>query len=211
MLDVRPDQPLAGSGVSIPESTESTETGKAEPEKVDAAYVYKLIGQIESCDHDIEIADEQLKIAKEARRKLVEDVIPEVMDEVGMEEMKTREGDLLFIDAKTRCSIKAKKKLDALKWLDENGHGKMIKRQLVVDLGNDSIDVDKQCRGAINTQFLNKENPVPDMKTEKKVEPSTLTKFADGEMKAGRELPEDFFSVFTQRTAKVKVAKRDEI
>lgn len=213
MLDIRPDQPMAGSQVSIPESTSDTVVGTAEPERVDAGYVRKLMDKIEAHDFVIEKAEQQLKYAKEAKRKLVEEIIPEAMDEVGMGEMKTTEGDLLFIDEKTRCSIKAKQKFSAYQWLDDNGHGKMIKRVLIVDLGADSTETDEKCREAIQTDFLKNEEegapPAPDMKTDRKVEPSTLTSFADKELKAGRELPEEFFSVYIQRIAKVKAAKKD--
>lgn len=70
-------------------------------------------------------------------RDLSETQIPELMDELGMNEFKTTAGIEIKVDNKIRCGDL--KRADGLEWLRENGEGGLIKSEIVVPFskGND--------------------------------------------------------------------------
>lgn len=80
-------------------------------------------------------------------------------------------------------------------------------RDILAELGA----TPEECDAAAAQIFDEAYNPDVDLKVDTKVEPSTLTKLCRQELAAGRSLPEDIFSTYTARQAKIEVKEPDAV
>lgn len=141
-------------------------------------------------------AERGLKAWQEELRQISEVHIPELMEELGVEEITTTSGIKLAVSEKIQASILAANKAAAFRWLRENGHEALIKRVVRVQFG---MGEDELAQEAIDRL---KDLPVED---DSKVHPSTLKKFVKELLSEGQEVPEELFSVHRQRVANIKV------
>lgn len=158
----------------------------------------ELIQELDQAETSVLEAEAVLKKAQDVRNTLVEHTIPEHMaDELGLEEVKTKDGLKVKITKTIRASM-GKHKSQALAWLEANGHGGLIKRTLSV-----AFNKDEQDEAARLAQSLREGNY--DVAANMKVEAATLSAFVREQLEAGVDVPADVFGVFEQR--KVKVTK----
>jgi len=150
-------------------------------------------------DTDKEITDleDQLKVKKDYKKHLSENVLPNLFAEVGLSELKLADGRHLKVGNFYGASIKDAKKEAAFEWLRNKGHGDLIKNQVSCSFGRDE---DEKARGLINT--LN-EKGYPSSQREW-VEPSTLRAFIREQHEAGKELPMDLLGAFVGQKTTIK-------
>lgn len=142
----------------------------------------------------VEQAELALKQAKEALRAISEDVIPSVMEELGLEDFTTNDGLKIAVPEQIRASITKANEGAAFLWLRDNGHGALIKDMFEVLAANE--DEANRIRETVAAFSNSREKPT--------VHPQTLGKFVREAMEEGIILP-DSISVFRQRIAKVVV------
>lgn len=159
-----------------------------------------LANQLYLADAKIMTAESELKTAKAARAVLAEKAIPELMANVGMAEFTTSSGLKLKIKPFMAVSIPEERRAEAYVWLEENGHGGLIKRTLSVAFGRDADEAVEKLKAELVSKQL-----VP--KEDQKVEPQTLKKWAKDRLEAGNEVP-DCITVFTRDEAEI-VEKTD--
>lgn len=158
-----------------------------------------------------ELADKQLALEKElaeaekavedaekALREVSEIEIPELMDQLSIEDFKTTSGLKVSVKEDIRAHIKKANQPDAFQWLREHGHEALIKRELKVQFGKGE---DEQAESTLKTLRE------AELQAEDKayVHPSTLAKFVREKLKAGEEIPLELFGVHRQRVSKVNV------
>lgn len=80
-------------------------------------------------------AEDALKKAKENYAKLTEDVLPAILQDSGVKEIKLDDGWSVTVKPDIRAHIKEEDRDAAHKWLRENGFGSLIKNTIAVTFG----------------------------------------------------------------------------
>lgn len=161
------------------------------------ADVGTLAGKVLSLDDEIELVTNSLKRLNEERRKLLEEDIPSAMDAANVSEFTTTDGHKLSIKDFVNTSLTKANEAAGFKWLDENGHGSLIKADVTAKFGRNDIEQAKQA-----VSLLEANGVAATLK--QSVHASTLKAFGKEQFEAGKKLPEDIFSVHHGRAAVIK-------
>jgi len=85
--------------------------------------------------------NEQLKQAGKDLLKISDDLLPSLMDEVGMQEFTLADGQKVSIKENLYASITQKNKSAAAQWLLDNGYGSLVKEDVITSF--DKGDAEK--------------------------------------------------------------------
>lgn len=151
-------------------------------------------------------AEEGLKKAQEVVRGLSEKTIPELMEKLGIETFTTTSGLKVKVKDALRVSTKKENRDEALDWLEDNGHGALVKRKIAVEFGREP---EEQKKAAALRKWLATKKFVT--LEERKVEPSTLKAFIARELEAGHEVPLDVFGAVQLKETKVDTDTKEEV
>jgi hypothetical protein len=169
----------------------------AKPQSEDAlARLSRLADQQLEAQRDLATAEADVKRAKKALADVAEVAIPELMEELGIEDFTTTSGVKISVKEKVRASIIAAQKAAAFRWLRENGHEALIKRKIEVQFG---MGEDAQAQEALAALG---DLPVKD---DSSVHAQTLAKFVRELLAEGKDVPEEMFSVHKQRVSNIKI------
>jgi len=156
-----------------------------------------VANDVADTDQEIQDLEDKLKVKKDYKKHLSENVLPNLFAEVGLSELKLADGRHLKVGNYYGASIKDAKKEAAFAWLRNKGHGDLIKNQVSCSFGRDE---DEKARGLIDT--LNQKG-YPSSQREW-VEPSTLRAFIREQHEAGKELPMDLLGAFVGQKTTIK-------
>ena len=146
--------------------------------------------------------DEEVKLAKEKLRKIVEEELPDAMTSVNLRTFELEDGTNFSVKDEIFVSIREDKRAGALKWLEDNGHGDLIKHDVKVSFGRGDHDHAENLKKILGKSF--KSIPYDERMT---VHSGTLKAFAKERYSLGETLPEEHFSVYEANIAKVKLGK----
>jgi len=149
-------------------------------------------------------AENALTTAKKRLARLSEYVIPDVMEEMGINEYKTNDGLTIKLKQAIRASISEVNRSDAFSWMTDHDHEAMIKTSIVIEkpaLLDDFENADelKEALQLVMDNLPSSEN--------KSIHSSTLSAFVRDKLEDGEEIPLDTFSVFRQVTSVIKTSK----
>lgn len=158
-------------------------------------------------------AEELLKKVKQELESISDQALPDLMDDLGISELRLAGGTIIKIDTTIRASLgRAKdeeKAEQALAWLIASGHPHLIKHNLTIPLTAGQSELGEKLLEELEAlnERLSEENEAWSISVEDKtdVNPGTLSAFVRGELKEGRPVPEDLFNVHRQRRCKIKV------
>lgn len=173
-----------------------SEFADAAPDDDALAGISQLARLLITAQKTVVDAEETLKEAKQIERELSAKALPEAMDAVGMESF-TVDGRMIKVSDALRCSVPVANRDECYDWLEAGGNGGMVKRNVVVSLSCNQEGEAAQLVGELAEKYEN-------VKTERKVEPSTLKKFIREELEAGREIDLALFGAENFRIAKIK-------
>lgn len=88
----------------------------------------------------IEKGEALLKDLKKQEAKLSGEIIPSIMDELGFSSIKTPEGQEVSYKPFYSGKIRPESEDMAFDWIEENGHGGVIKGQMIVDYRREARD-----------------------------------------------------------------------
>ena len=162
----------------------------------DLATLSRLAEQLNSAELEAAKLEEQLAAAKAKVTDLAERQIPEMMDGLGMKTFTTTSGFRVDVKRTIRASIPAGNKDRAMKWLDDHGHSGLIKRAIMVAFDRDQEKEARKLEEQLGKKFEN-------VKTDLKVEPSTLRAFIGEQLEKGEAIPLELFGAWEQRIAKI--------
>jgi hypothetical protein len=160
--------------------------------------------QQEAILDEIERLEEQLKNTKDVYKTLSETALPALMEEAGLKEFTTLSGAKVKISElvtgncpapSTRDPELMKRRSRIFKWLDDNGYGKLISRELVVEFDRSQAEQAKILETKLREQAF-------DVKRQYNVHPQTFNKFVRDLLADGKDLPDDF-SVHRRNVAKI--------
>ena len=158
-----------------------------------AAQVQRLEGLL----HRIELSENNLKDLKKAYQHISGEVIPTMMSEMGLSELKLQDGSHLKVATSYRATITEANKEAAFTWLRNNGLGDIIKNEISVSFGRNEDN-----KAADYAALAQERGYQPTQKL--KVEPMTLKALVRERIEAGKEMPTELFGVFSENKTTIK-------
>ena len=155
------------------------------------------VERLEGVASTIEAAEENLKLLKKKRDHISGEVIPTMMSEMGLAELKLHDGSHLKVSTSYRATITEANKESAFNWLRENGLGDIIKNEILVSFGRNEDN-----KAADYAELAKGQGFQPTQKM--KVEPMTLKALVRERIEAGKEMPTEIFGVFSENKTTIK-------
>lgn len=173
------------------------DAGALQVKNEDLSSVGALAKRAKQLEKEIDEIESVLKERKDQQRKLLEESIPAMLQELGMKKFTMADGSTIEIKPFYGASIKEENRAVAYEWLRKNGYDDIIKNTVSVRFGRNE---DKLCESLIN-QLREQNYPVE--QTEK-IEPQTLKAWAKEMVERGVEFPTETFGLFTGHKATIK-------
>ena len=155
------------------------------------------VERLELCDDRIADIENDLKMMKKKRDHISGEVIPTMMSEMGLAELKLHDGSHLKVSTSYRATITEANKVAAFNWLRNNGLGDIIKNEISVSFGRNEDN-----KAADYAELAKGQGFQPTQKM--KVEPMTLKALVRERLEAGKEMPTEIFGVFTENKTTIK-------
>jgi len=155
------------------------------------------VERLEGVASDIETAENNLKELKKKRDHISGEVIPTMMSEMGLAELKLHDGSHLKVSTTYRAHISEANKEMAYNWLRNNGLGDIIKNEILVSFGRNEDN-----KAADYAELAKRSGFQPTQKM--KVEPMTLKALVRERIEANKEMPTELFGVFTENKTTIK-------
>ena len=138
-----------------------------------------------------------IKNTKKDIDRLSGEVIPTMMTEMGLSELKLQDGSHLKVSTSYKAHITEANKEMAFNWLRDNGLGDIIKNEISVSFGRGEDN-----KAAHYAELAKGQGLEPTQKL--KVEPMTLKALVRERIEAGKEMPTEIFGVFTENKTTIK-------
>lgn len=151
-------------------------------------------GELEQIGHQLANKQEELRILNQVQ-------LVNLMEELKLAEFTTANGVKVTMDEIIEAGISEERRYEAHKWLDDNGHGGMIKRQIGVDFNKGQETEAQQLMVELNKKY-------PAVTEKKTVHHSTLKAWCREMLKEGKNFPLETFGVFRRKVAKITTAAK---
>ena len=155
------------------------------------------VERLEGMQQQLEIQEDAIKEKKKQIQYLSGEVIPTMMSEMGLAELKLHDGSHLKVSTSYRATITEANKEAAFNWLRENGLGDIIKNEISVSFGRNEDN-----KAADYAELAKGQGFQPTQKM--KVEPMTLKALVRERIEAGKEMPTEIFGVFSENKTTIK-------
>ena len=152
--------------------------------------------RLRDLEAEVKAQEEKIKQTQKEIARISEDVIPTMLSEMGLSQLKLADGSSVDVKPFYNASISVANREKAYKWLRDNGLGDIIKNDVVVSFGrhedNKAVDYANlaKSQGFEPTQKL-------------KVEPMTLKALVRERIEAGKNMPMDIFNVYVGNRTKL--------
>jgi len=155
------------------------------------------VQMLEGLNTRIEASENNLKDLKKEYLRISGEVIPTMMSEMGLAELKLSDGSHLKVSTTYRATITEANKETAFNWLRDNGLGDIIKNEILVSFGRNEDN-----KAADYAELAKGHGFQPTQKM--KVEPMTLKALVRERIEAGKEMPTEIFGVFSENKTTIK-------
>ena len=153
--------------------------------------------KLRAMEDQLKIMEDALKNKKKEIDRISGEVIPTMLSEMGLSQLKLADGSAVDVKPFYSATISAQNKDKAYEWLRNNGLGDIIKNEISVSFGRNEDNK------AANYAELAKSNGFqPTQKL--KVEPMTLKALVRERIEAGKEMPTEIFNVFVGNKTTIK-------
>ena len=142
-------------------------------------------------------AENHLEGLKRDYNALAIGTVPDLMAELGVDEVRTESGVKIRVNREVQCKFLPDQKEQALAWLEEHDYGALIKHEVSVAFGKDSESMVRQVVEAIKSVGVEPE-------VDKTVHPMTLKAWGKRQVEEGSPIPPEHFIVNVFSIAKVK-------
>lgn len=139
-------------------------------------------------DAEIERTEKILKRLCGQKEDIIEHLLPELFEQVGMTEVKTKAGTKLKSEEKIFHNVSKARKAAAMKWLEDHGHGGLIKNTVVVAFNRGQETEVQELLTTLAQQFEN-------VRTDKEVAPATLGALLRNLLKEGKDVNQELFGI----------------
>ena len=155
------------------------------------------VQRLEAMQQQLEIQEDAIKEKKKQIQYLSGEVIPTMMSEMGLAELKLHDGSHLKVSTSYRATITEANKVAAFNWLRKNGLGDIIKNEISVSFGRNEDN-----KAADYAALAQERGYQPTQKL--KVEPMTLKALVRERIEAGKEMPTEIFGIFSENKTTIK-------
>ena len=155
------------------------------------------VQRLEAMQQQLEIQEDAIKEKKKQIQHISGEVIPTMMSEMGLAELKLHDGSHLKVSTSYRATITEANKVAAFNWLRKNGLGDIIKNEISVSFGRNEDN-----KAADYAELARGQGFEPTQKL--KVEPMTLKALVRERIEAGKEMPTEIFGVFSENKTTIK-------
>ena len=192
--------------MSVQENYDDIFDSKPEGVKDNAlAQIKATAEQQEQAELDVEIATDQLNMLKKELVRIAEKIFPELLNALEMTEDITVGGLRVQLAEKLRGSIPVMHRDEAFKWLDKEGHGHIIKRQIVIEFNKD-----EEKWAAKFMRDCKQRKKQLNLIIKRTVHPQTLQAWSREMLGDGEDFPMELFGIFLQTFTKVSRPKQEE-
>ena len=154
------------------------------------------VKDLQGLENEITALEERLKNTKRDLAVISEDVIPTMMAEMGLTQLKLMDGSSVDVKPYYAANITVKNREAAYKWLRENDLGDIIKNDVTVSFGRNEDN-----KAADYANLAQSQGYQPTQKL--KVEPMTLKALVRERIEKGKDMPMDIFNVFVGNRTKL--------
>jgi len=164
----------------------------------DVKDVAKLCEQYAQTEKAIDQADQLKKELTAMKEKLSYELIPQAMQELGLQTLELKTGEKIQIKPLLRVTPKVEDRPVVYQWLRDNGFGDLVKNIISASFGRGEDAKAENFKKEVEKLGL-----MP--KQEEKVEPSTLRAFVNEQVveKGRDDLPLDKFGAFIGQQTKI--------
>ena len=162
--------------------------------------IQSLADQVEklnTLDQQVQSLEKDLKQKKKDFEYLSGEVIPTMMAEMGLSQLKLMDGSSVDVKPNYSANITIANRDAAFNWLRNNGLGDIIKNEISVSFGRNEDN-----KAADYAALASERGYQPTQKL--KVEPMTLKALVRERIEAGKELPTELFNVFVGNKTTIK-------
>lgn len=180
------------------------DAAKEEPAPEDKLERIKFFGEKQrKLTKQIAETENNLSMLKENLRRVMEQDLPEAMDEVNMQKFVLDDGTAVTVKAFYAASIPEDRKEEAFEWLKEHDFDGMIKADVKVTFGKGEFAIAQSFVNFI--RGFNEKAIDPEYK--ESIHWQTLRAFVKEQIEGGQPLPLDMFGVFVGRKAELRLPK----
>ena len=155
------------------------------------------VEKLEELQSRLQTQEQVMKDTKKQIERISGEVIPTMMSEMGLAELKLQDGSHLKVSTSYRATITEANKEAAFNWLRDNGLGDIIKNEISVSFGRNEDN-----KAATYAELAKGQGFQPTQKM--KVEPMTLKALVRERIEAGKEMPTEIFGVFSENKTTIK-------
>ena len=155
------------------------------------------VKKLEAMQQQLEIQEEAVKKKKNEIKKISSEIIPTLMSDMGLKELKLHDGSHLKVSTDYKAHISEANKEAAFNWLRDNNLGDIIKNEISVSFGRNEDN-----KAADYAELAKGQGFQPTQKM--KVEPMTLKALVRERIEAGKEMPTEIFGVFSENKTTIK-------
>jgi hypothetical protein len=155
------------------------------------------VERLEDLEARLRLQEDEIKGTKAQIQKVSGDIIPTMMSEMGLAELKLHDGSHLKVSTSYRATITEANKVAAFNWLRKNGLGDIIKNEISVSFGRNEDN-----KAADYAALAQERGYQPTQKL--KVEPMTLKALVRERIEAGKEMPTEIFGIFSENKTTIK-------
>jgi len=144
----------------------------------------------------VEEKQASLKSTQKELKTLSEEEIPALLSEVGLSEITLTNGKKISTSAYYYGRITEHNQQEAFEWLQDNGHGDIIKNVVSVSFGRDEdVNAEKLLSNLQDNGYTTN--------GKKWVEPMTLKAFIREQVEGGNDLPLETFNVYVGQKTRI--------
>ena len=162
--------------------------------------IQSLADQVEklnTLDQQVVLLEKDLKQKKKDFEYLSGEVIPTMMAEMGLSQLKLMDGSSVDVRPNYSANITIANRDAAFNWLRTNGLGDIIKNEISVSFGRNEDN-----KAADYAALASERGYQPTQKL--KVEPMTLKALVRERIESGKEMPTELFNVFVGNKTTIK-------
>jgi len=153
--------------------------------------------KLRAMEDQLKIMEDALKTKKKEIDRVSGEVIPTMLSEMGLSQLKLADGSSVDVKPFYSATISAQNKDKAYSWLRTNGLGDIIKNDISVSFGRNEDD-----KAAKYADLAKSHGFQPTQKL--KVEPMTLKALVRERIEAGKEMPTELFNIFVGNKTTIK-------
>jgi len=155
------------------------------------------VKKLEAMQQQLEIQEEAVKKKKNEIKKISSEIIPTLMSDMGLKELKLHDGSHLKVSTDYKAHISEANKEAAFNWLRDNNLGDIIKNEISVSFGKDEDN-----KAADYAELARGKGYAPTQKMA--VHSQTLKALVRERAEAGNPLPTELFGVWLDTKTSIK-------